>query len=1276
MRIPPRLQARLGDLALGILLLAPGAAYAQTADPAAGAPAAAQAGGMPAVIATLLSQAQYWQAQHQPQQSLDSLRRLLALDPTNTDALALRAQIELAQGDTVAASQDLATLRQLQPQNTQIPALAQMQHEAENPVDTNALAAARSAAQTGKYASAVNLYNQSFHGSTPPTGYGVEYYETLAGTPNGWPQAIAGLEALVAANPSDLQAQLAFASVQTYQPQTRETGISRLASLTAFPSVAPAAASAWKQALAFLPEDPSSIPMYQAYLAKYPNDPTVQNLVAAANAPQPVNPANAEGNARAQGFAALKADQLSQAAAYFQTALASNPNDADALGGLGLVRLRQGETGQAQKLLRQAIAANPSEQAQWQAALTGAARGADYHTASALIAQGDLDRAAQVLHQIIAGGGDITGAEKMLADVDTKRGDAAGAETEYRAVLARDPNNGPALVGLATLLEQQGDTQDAQNLFAQAQANGQGALVAGAQASALRAQAQAANNPTVALALYQAAVTANPSDPWARLDLARALKANGQDGQARAQMDSLLAASSPPSIADLQAAALFAEADGRPADAAALVAQLPPSGMTPDMLAIQNQGALAQQINNALAQGAGNPALTRQLLVTMAAAPDPSGNRGAAIATALVNFGDPQGAQLAIQTAIAANPGAGAQAQLTYAGAMLGAGQDLTAAQIVQSLQARGGLTPDQQATIVSLRDGLAVRASDKLAQQGRLAEAYNQLAPGLAQSPSDPSLNTALARLYLADHQPKQALAIDTTLLQADPNNLDARDGAINAAIAIGDIKTANALVQAGQTNQPNEPRIWLMAANLATAQGDNGTALSDLQTAQALRQQQLVAASGGSPAMALAAAAPVSVNPFGNGGTAGSNAASDAGPSVLSGQPGVYTVAPSQTDPLTQQIAKQINTLQQTQTAYLQGGISVESRSGSTGLDQLETFGTPIIASFSPRGVGQLSLTATPTFLLAGQLSNDATSQSQFGSDALGVSRGPESQSAAGVGLDAAYQLPWLKANIGGTPFGFRTQNLIGGVELDPKIGGGVSAILAVSRAPVTDSLLSYASTVDPRSETLFGGVLRDRVNAQLTLAIGPGYVYLGGGADQLSGKHVEKNSEIEFGAGGAYPIFQTDASTTTAGVNVTYFSYAKNLDHFTLGNGGYFSPQSYFAVTVPLDYKETDGALTWDVGGTAGVQSYTENTSAYFPEDPTLQSQLEAKAANSTVLQAFFPGSSNNGIVGGAHGSFEYALNNTFIVGGKLTYDRTANWNDTLAFLYARYLLGGAQ
>ncbi len=823
----------LPSLALALAVGAPAVARAQFIDPAEAQSAPAQNSATSAAVAALLSQAKYWQAQGQPGQSLDSLRRLLALDPTNTDALALKVQIELAQGDSVSASQDLATLRQLQPAAPQINQLTRMQAEAANPINTDTLTAARNSAQAGNYAQAVSLYSQAFHGSTPPSGYAVEYYQTLAGTPNGWAQALSGLGNLVAQNPSDLQAQLAFASVETYQASQRQTGISRLAALTAFPSISHGAAGAWKQALAFLPETPDSVPQYQAYLAKYPGDPTVQNLLTAATTAQPVSPTDAEGNDRAQGFKALNANKLSSAAAAFQAALAINPDDADALGGMGLVRLRQGETGAARGLLQKAIAANPQEAPQWESALAGANRGAQYGTAQALLNAGNTSGAERQLNNIIAGGGNTTGAYEMLATAQTQGGDLAGAAASWRAVLARDPSNGPALVGLGQILSQQGDTQGAQNLFAQAQANGQGALVAGAQAQTLRDQAAAATNPTVALALYQAAVTAAPESPWARLDYARALKSQGEDVVAREQMDQLISGGTP-SDADLQASALFAAEDGRLADAEALVNRLPPSAMTPDMQAIEARGALGQQIANAVAQGAGNPALTRQLLVTMAAAPDPDGSRGSAIATALVNANDPDGAQLAIQTAIAANPGAGANALLAYAGAMLSAGQDQTAAQIVQNLQGRGGLTPEQQMTVGSLGDGLAIRASDRLADEGKLADAYNQLSPGLARAPNDPALNLALARLYQDNHQPAQALAIAQALLANDSGNLDARAGAVNAAIAAGNMKTAAKLVDDGQSLQPNEPRMWIMAADLAKAQGDNGTALSDLKTAE----------------------------------------------------------------------------------------------------------------------------------------------------------------------------------------------------------------------------------------------------------------------------------------------------------------------------------------------------------------------------------------------------------------------------------------------------------
>ena len=1261
----------LSSLTFALLAGAPAAARAQFVDPAEAAAAPAQNDATANAVSALLAQAKYWAAQNQPGQSLDSLQRLLLLDPTNTDALALRVHIELAQGDTVAASQDLATLRQLQPSASQLNELTLEQTAATHPVDRDSLDAARSAAQGGDYGQAITLYQQAFHGTTPPSQYATEYYQTLAGTPGGWAPALSGLNNIVSQNPSDLQAQLAFASVETYQPAQREAGISRLAALTAFPSIARGAASAWKQALAFLPDTPASVPLYQAYLDRYPNDPTVQSLVTAASKAPAVNPADTEGDDRAKGFDALKADQLSAAAASFQAALAINPNDADALGGMGLVRLRLGETSQARNLLQQAIAADPENAAQWQSALAGANRGAAYSAASALTNAGNLSGAERQLKSIIADGGDVTGAYEMLANVQAQEGDLTGAAASWRQVLANDPNSGQAMVGLGQILSRQGDQQGAQNLFQQAEANGQGALVAGAQAQSLRAQAQAATNPTVALALYRAAVTAAPEDPWARLDLARALKSAGQDDQARQEMDQLVN-NGTPSAADLQAAALFDAEDGRLADAEALANQLPPSAMTPDMQAIQSRGALTQQINNAVAQGAGNPALTRQLLVTMAAAPDPDGARGAAIATALVNAGDPAGAQLAIQTAIAANPSASAGALMNYAGAMLAAGQSTTASQIITNLQARGGLTPDQKNTLASLSDGLAIRNSDQLASQGRLADAYNQLSPGLARTPDDPALNLALARLYQDNHQPKQALAITQALLANDPSNLDARDGAVNAAIAAGDMKTAAQMVQDGENLQPNEPRIWMMAANLAKAQGDNGIALSDLQTAQTLRQQQLIAASGGSPAVALAAAAPVQINPFGNGSVA-SGGLSDAGPSILGGQAGAYPTTATPPDPVSQQIQAQINTLQQAQMSFVQAGISADSRSGSSGLDQLQTLTTPIIGSYSPGGMGTLALSATPTFLIAGQVSGDPSSQSKFGADALDINAVPKNQNAAGVGVDATYTLPWLKANIGGTPFGFRTENLVGGVELDPTLPGGVTLTIGASRSAVTDSLLSYASTIDPVTGTLFGGVLRDRAHGQVAVATGPGYVYVGGGFDQLQGKHVEKNNEIEFGAGAGFPILKSEDSTTTSGVNVVYFSYNHNVDFFTLGNGGYFSPQSYFAVTVPIDYKKTDGNLSWEVGGEAGVQSYSENSQPYFPEDPGLQGQLEAAAANSTYLKAEYPSQSASGIVGGANGNFEYRLNNDFVIGGSLDYQRTANWNNTQALLYARYLLG---
>ena len=75
--------------------------------------------------------------------------------------------------------------------------------------------------------------------------------------------------------------------------------------------------------------------------------------------------ADTAGKQRMAGFDALDDNNLDAAATRFQRALATNRNDGDALGGLGIVRLRQSRFAEARDLLEQASRQpNPARWAQ------------------------------------------------------------------------------------------------------------------------------------------------------------------------------------------------------------------------------------------------------------------------------------------------------------------------------------------------------------------------------------------------------------------------------------------------------------------------------------------------------------------------------------------------------------------------------------------------------------------------------------------------------------------------------------------------------------------------------------------------------------------------------------------------------------------------------------------------------------------------------------------------------------------------------------------------
>lgn len=1236
------MNARMRRIGLGLLPLAAALPCIAPARAATAGPAPAAAAD-PAALKVLLDQAHFWQLQNQPARALEALRRALLLDPSNTDALGLAAQIEAGRGDRTAAIRDLARLRALRPTDPRIVQVEQALRV--GPIDQAGLAQARALAAKGQVEPAIEAYRALFHGNPPPPELAVEYYQLLAGTKTDWQAGQEGLARIVAADPRDVRAQLAYATVLTYQPSTRADGISRLAILARNPSAGEAARTAWRQALDWLPVDQGSIPLYQAYLDVHPDDAALARKLADAKNP-PRTPADIAGADRVRGFDALQAGRLADAAAAFQAALAIDANDADATGGLGLVRLREGKSAEARQLLEKAIALSPEHADRWQAALAGAASATEMASARQLIASGQLAAAETQLRAIIARGGDVTGAQQMLADVQTRRGDLAGAEASYRAVLARQPGNVAAMVALAGVLQRRGKSAEAQTLLARAEASGGGRLAGQARASQLRLQAEQTNDPAARIALLQAASAAAPQDPWTKFDLARALRANGQAAEARALMQAAVAASPTPET--LHAAALFAMQDGQPAEAAALAARIPPGRRPADVTRILAEAKFRTQVDSIMAGAAGNPMLARQRLLTLAAAPDPGGSRGAAIAHALAAAGDKAGARLAIDTALAANPNAPAGARIAYAGALLEAGQGPAANALLVSLAGAPGLTAQQRSEIASLQDGIAVQTSDRLNAAGHTAQAYDALAPALARSPENPGVNMALARLYSTADDPKQALAINEAILRRDPGNLDARRGAVAAAIRLGRLQEADTLAQEGLSLNQGDPRAWLAAADVARARGDSRTALRDLRTARDLEQQNAAA-----PALASAAGAPpVPVNPFRQGPPPESGAGAAA-------------------NPLTADIDRQIREVREQLATWVQLGPGFRARSGSPGLDQLSEMTVPLMASLSPGGYGRLTFTATPVLLQGGTLYDTPTSLAQFGTNALGGAVAPGDQNAQGVALELAYAYGWLKADVGSTPIGFRTQNIVGGVELSPEIAPGLRLRVAGERRAVTDSLLSYASTVDPRTGEVFGGVVRTRGHLQLELTRGLANFYIGGGGSALSGRNVASNTSWEFGAGGSYPVWRAKGEEVRAGLDLVYFGYDKNLRYFSLGQGGYFSPQNYFAALIPVSYTSTGENLTWTVGATLGIQSYNESASNVFPNDPGLQQALVAESYTNAAVVTQYPSDSKTGFTGGAHGSFDYRIDTGLHIGGTLRYDRAGDWNEVKGLLYARYV-----
>lgn len=1255
----------VGAVLSGLLLS--GGALAQPSTPDATPPAAAATPTeQSSALTTLTEQVEYWRAQNRPELAFAAVERLLAANPRDPEVLASAAEIAGQLGRQDAADGYLATLRRIAPSDPRI-AVVERQR-AFGDADRAALAEARALGQSGRAADAIARYQTLFPNGTVPDNLAPEYYQTMAGIDyQHFRDATAALRERLQRDPDNVRMRLTLAQIQTYRETTRYSGIDTLRELSANSTVATTARAGWRQALLW--EGPSGelISAIETYLASNPSDPQIEAKLREARGTLPDAPTQA----RIDGYQSVEAGQLVRAEQQFRTSLQSMPDDPGALAGLGLVRWRQGNPAEARDLRDRAIAVAPERREEFMTMFTGldaalrpagngngGGRGQAVRIppspsvqARQALSRGNLDQADDFARRAArSNANEQVQAEVILGLIALRRDDLTTAETRFRAALARRPGLPEALGGLYDVLQRQ-------NRFAEAEAlqretgfrPGSAAGLATQRAYSLRDEASR-SEPAVAIELLNQAKAVDPQNPWVRLDLARLLRAQGQEADAAREEQDLAGLGNNDAT---YAAALLAQDQERYPEVVARLEGIPNRVRSADANRLLTQARQEQEIGRleALARGAPRSD-AMQRLVALAARPDPSGTMAAGVVRALGRLQQPEAAAQAARTALAVNRNVTPDARIQLAGALLSARRVEDADAITANLLAEGRLTDEQRRQIASLSAGSAVVQAGQLSAEGNQRAALAQLQPALREMPDNPAVNLALARVYLASNRATEAQGIADAVLARNPGSLEALMVAADAAMARQDWRRADALLQEGRSRYPADPQVMLLEARRARAQGDHYRALRALESAGVRRYAQLQAGGGsrGNDAELLAAR-------------------------LRGGTEDMRTGGAEITDPVASQIVNELAAARQETVTWLQAGLGVRGRSGQGGLSKLTEVTAPVEVSAAVPGVGgRVTARAETVSLSTGSIGNELTTLRQFGSNALGggsaTGLGGAKSHATGVALNVGYAYGDLKADIGSTPLGFRIANAVGGVEYAPSLTDRLRLRVTGERRAVTDSMLSYAGLRDGRTGTSWGGVTTTGGRAQLEYTVGDAVLYGGGGYAAIDGRHVASNSRFDLGGGIAWTVLRQPDQSLMLGFDARYAAFDKNLRYFTLGQGGYFSPQSQVSAVVQADWRKRIGDLRLRLGGAVGYQTYREDDSPVFPNNPGLQAQLVAAAAGDSTLSARYAGRDGSGVIGNLRAEAEYDITPQLRIGAYATYDRSGDWKQATGMVRLRY------
>ena len=297
------------------------------------------------------------------------------------------------------------------------------------------------------------------------------------------------------------------------------------------------------------------------------------------------------------------------------------------------------------------------------------------------------------------------------------------------------------------------------------------------------------------------------------------------------------------------------------------------------------------------------------------------------------------------------------------------------------------------------------------------------------------------------------------------------------------------------------------------------------------------------------------------------------------------------------------------------------------------------------------------------------DGSHSERFGScndDNSGGCSRDFTQRDEGTSIGVGWHNDRWSGDIGTTPLGFEVTNWVGGLSWKTDVKD-IGVTFTASRRPISSSLLAYAGARDPSANggKTWGGVVATGGSIGLSYDQGEANgVWADISAHQITGENVADNSRERLMAGYYYKLINENNRRATLGLNSMLWHYQKDLSDYTFGQGGYYSPQQYFSLSVPVTYRQRTENWSYDLGGSLSwSQSQTDGQQRY-PVNPGF-----ALASNPTS-----DSSSGNGFGYTLQAVVERRLTPHWSVGLAMDIQQAKDYTPSHGLIYMRYSMAG--